>query len=213
MSPKPKRTRLRVKTEEPICLPDVSDDDMCHRDSGRAESVSAAPEQDSDDEVVLAQKDVKKQLGAKGLRKAGKCGKPPKTCRLCRRSSASMDPVRADAYLHWYRCGAPRIVKDVDAGSLDDKLLGKIDWYCFRVHENVPDYKSMTVTDLERWISASPENRAAFEGWREGVVSMVKDGSERVRGCLWLLVAMFPQVCMFKACSQLQVSSVISCKS
>lgn len=66
-----------------------------------------------------------------------------------------------------------RNIKDITSGDAKDSVPGKVDYYCMRVHENVPKFKAMTLKELQVF-NANESQKAEFEGWREGVIESIK---------------------------------------
>jgi hypothetical protein len=98
-----------------------------------------------------------------------------KECDLCGRKSNAIDPIKSNCYISWGRSEQDRIIEQVDDGA-PDELLGKMDKYCKKTHEHVPEYSNLTVAQMKR-INEHAKPRTDFEGWRAGIIEQMKNGS------------------------------------
>jgi len=65
-----------------------------------------------------------------------------KRCKLCLRTCMSIDPVNSLSYLRWGKC-KQRIITIVDETG-EPRAIGRIDYWCQVVWENVAEYQTMT---------------------------------------------------------------------
>ena len=103
--------------------------------------------------------------------------KKQKTCYVCGRSADSLDPTDQTSYLAWGH--KHWVARPMDSEDAFVSLAGRVDWYCGKVQDVVPEYKKLTVKELA---AAYKDNgHEKFESYRESVIGKKKTGLLRIR--------------------------------